>query len=66
MIYFIFIYIILASTIGAYYMAKIDSRNCNENITLFHVLGNIFPSLILSWFLFFVYICNLIVINKRK
>ena len=58
-------YLIFASTYGAYYFAKNDLTKIKDDITLFDVLGNVFPSIIMSWFIFPYLILDKIVIHRR-
>jgi Na+/phosphate symporter len=61
----IIIYFILSGTIGAYYMALWDTRNNKENITLFHILGNIFPALICFVPIALIYLSSKVIIKKQ-
>ena len=55
----------LFSLIVAYIMAVEDERNKNENITLFHILGNFFLALIISVPFLIIALTSKVVIKKQ-
>ena len=59
------IYLILASTFGAYWLAKEDQVCKNEDITLFHIIGNVVPAVLFSWIILFFELTTRVVIKKR-
>jgi hypothetical protein len=62
-------YVILASTVGAYYMTKNDLSKRGSDVTLMDVILNIIPSLLLFWAIAPMYLISLtdkIVLNKRN
>lgn len=64
MIFFI-IYLVLASTVGAYLFA-VDRADGKEDVTLFDVLGCIAPSIVLSWIFFIIWIGDKIILKKKS
>ena len=55
----------LNSLIVAYIMAVEDERNKNEDITLFHILGNLLPAFIISVPFVIIVLTSKMVIKKR-
>jgi hypothetical protein len=59
-------YLILSSTIGAWWMASMDVSEEKDHITLFVILCNILPAVLFSWILFPLVLANKIKIKKFK
>ena len=55
----------LFSLVVAYILAIEDERNKNEDITLFHILGNLLPALIISVPFVIILIMSKMIIKKR-
>jgi len=59
------LYLLLSSTLGAYYLATIDTENKGHDITLFDVMGNILPSLVLIVPILVIDLLDKIIIKKK-
>lgn len=66
--YIIFwVYIGLSSTLGSWWLASQDvEKEEDDKITLFDVVGNIFPAVLFGWILFPMLILMMIKIKKLK
>ena len=56
------IYLLLASTFGAYWLAKLDITK--KDVNLLDVLRMVIPSILMFWFLFFLYFTSNIKLKK--
>jgi len=59
------IYLILASTVGAYYFAKVQAEQVGTDVTLLGILGSIFPAILLSP-VYLLLLLSLVVVKKHK
>lgn len=59
------LYILLSSTLGAYYLAITDPRNKGHDITLLDVVGYILPSIVLLIPMLVSYLLDKIIVKKK-